>query len=237
VSVEVVAHRGASGAAPENTLAAFRRAVDMGAHMIELDVQLSRDGEVVVLHDESVDRTTDGNGRVEDLDFDAMRRLDAGSWFDPAFSSERIPSLSEVLHEIRLPLNVELKAGGGVALAGRVLDTVRQAGAVDRIVFSSFDDGILTSLRALDPAVALAVLRSRGTIGHALEVAKRVSATALHLRNTRAWLRELRSAHVEGYHIRVWTVNNPEEWTSFEAAGATGAFTDHPDRFLQFFPA
>lgn len=230
---EVIAHRGASGTTPENTLVAFRRAEEMGAHMIELDVQLSRDGHVVVMHDDTVDRTTNGSGVVATLELSRLKTLDAGSWFAPAFAGERVPTLAEVLGMVRTPLNVELKRGGGEELAERALDTVRRADALARVVFSSFEDEALARLRRLDALAGLAVLRSGGTIGHTLRAAERVGATALHLRNTTTWLRCLRDTPPRGYTIRIWTVNSIEEWARFEAAGAHGLFTDHPERFLQ----
>src|SRR5215475_6599931 len=95
--VLVIAHRGASGTCPENTLAAFRRAQELGAHMIELDVQLTRDGEVVVMHDWTLARTTDGRGRVASRTLAELRQLDAGSWFDPGYAREPVPTLREVL--------------------------------------------------------------------------------------------------------------------------------------------
>src|SRR5919197_4354903 len=93
----VVGHRGAMGYAPENTLASFELAVEQGADVVELDVHLSRDGQVVVIHDEQLDRTTDGRGLVGDRTLDELKRLDAGSWFDPRFAGQRIPTLHEVL--------------------------------------------------------------------------------------------------------------------------------------------
>lgn len=232
----MIAHRGASGSAPENTLAAFRRAAEVGASMIELDVQLCRDGHVVVMHDDTVDRTTDGHGVVAALDLARLKALDAGGWYGPAFAGERVPTLAEVLEGIAMPVNVELKPGGGDALAARVLDTVRHAAAMDRVVCSSFEDETLWRLRQLDGDVTLAVLRASGTIGHAVRAAERVGATALHLRNTARYLRRLSDALPRGYTIRIWTVNSTEEWARFERAGATGLFTDHPERFLQNSP-
>jgi glycerophosphoryl diester phosphodiesterase len=223
--------------APENTLAAFRRAAEMGAVMIELDVQLSRDGHVVVMHDDTVDRTTDGQGAVAALDLRSLEALDAGSWFGPAFAGERIPTLAEVLDAVPLRANVELKRGGGESLAAAVLDTVRKTHARSRVVLSSFEDDALVRLRRLDAEIELAVLRSGGTIGHALRAAERVGATALHLRNTTTWLRCLRDTPPRGYAIRIWTVNSIEEWARFESAGASGLFTDYPERFLQISKA
>jgi len=234
---EVIAHRGASGTAPENTLAAFREAHRLGAAMIELDVQLSADGHVVVMHDDTVDRTTDGSGLVSDLRLSELRALDAGGWFGREFRGERVPTLSEVLAAVPMPINVELKSGGGDALAEAVIDTVRSADALGRVIFSSFEDEALARLWRIEPASTLAVLRARGTIGHAVDAARRVGATALHLRNTRGWARSIRDTLPQGYTIRIWTVNSIGEWTKFESAGATGVFTDYPERFLQKSPA
>jgi glycerophosphoryl diester phosphodiesterase len=231
---EVVAHRGASGSAPENTLAAFRRAAQQGAHMIELDVQLSRDGHVVVMHDDTVDRTTDGHGAVGALDLARLKMLDAGSWFGERFAGERVPTLAEALAATSLPVNVELKRGGGDALAAGVYDTVRNAGAIGRVVFSSFEDDALARMRRLDAHVEIAVLRASGTMGHAVRAAERLGTRTLHLRNTKVWMRQMRDTASEGYMIRIWTVNSLAEWAPFSAAGASGLFTDHPDRFLQF---
>jgi glycerophosphoryl diester phosphodiesterase len=237
VETQVIAHRGASGVAPENTMAAFWRAVDMGAHMIELDVQLTLDGAVVVLHDDTVDRTTDGRGAVGRLTAREIRALDAGSWFDAAYAGEPVPLLAEVLERIELPCNVELKSGGGPALTARTLEIVRDADALGRVVFSSFDREAVVRLHAAEPDATLAVLSGNGTIGQALTEARRVNATALHVRKTRRWLRWLRDTPGIGLDIRVWTVNSLDEWVPFEAAGASGVFTDHPDRFLQISPA
>src|SRR5690625_6609337 len=107
----IIAHRGASGNAPENTLAAFQLAVEEGADGIELDVHLSKDGELVVIHDDTLDRTTNGTGRVQDKDLDELKTYDAGSWFDSKFASERIPLLQEVIDILPddVFLNVEIK--------------------------------------------------------------------------------------------------------------------------------
>jgi glycerophosphoryl diester phosphodiesterase len=229
----VIAHRGASGTAPENTLAAFERAERLGAHMIELDVPLAADGAVVVLHDDSVDRTTDGRGRVSGHTLAGLRALDAGRWFAPEFAGERIPTLAEVLAVVSLPVNVELKRGGGAGLEARVLETVRAAGALGRVVFSSFDHDALQRLRLLDAEAEIAILwAGRGT-ERPLVAARRVAARALHLRTTGASLRAVSVALTAGFEVRVWTVNDPEEWRVFEARGATAVFTDFPERFLQ----
>ena len=232
VPIEVIAHRGASGTCPENTLAAFRRAEALGAHMIELDVQLTRDGEVVVMHDDTLERTTDGHGPVGRCTLAELRRLDAGSWFAVELAGERVPTLAEVLDVVRLPLNVELKAGGDTGLVARALAVVEDAGALGRVVFSSFDPEVLLRLRALTADADLGVLWTRPGLAPALDLARRVAARGLHLRKTAALPKSLAAAREAGLSIRLWTVNEPREFAPLQAAGATGVFTDYPERFL-----
>jgi glycerophosphoryl diester phosphodiesterase len=230
--IEVIAHRGASGTRPENTLVAFRRAEEVGAHMIELDVQLTRDGEVVVMHDDTLDRTTDGRGAVVAHTLAEIRRLDAGQWFAPAFAGERVPTLADVLHAIRLPVNVELKAGGGLGLEARTLAVVQAAGALERVVFSSFDPDALLRMRTLTADAELAVLWTRRGLSPALDLVQRVAARGLHLRKTAVMPTGLAAVRETGLAIRVWTVNEPREFAPLRVAGASGVFTDYPERFL-----
>jgi glycerophosphoryl diester phosphodiesterase len=232
VPVEVIAHRGASGTCPENTLAAFRRAETLGAHMIELDVQLTRDGQVIVMHDDTLDRTTDGRGRVARHTLAELRALDAGSWFAPQFAGESVPTLEEVLAAVGLPINVELKAGGGSGLEARTLEIVEAAGAMERIVFSSFEPAALDRLRQLTADAQIGVLWANPRISPALAIAKRVAARAVHIRKTLASSRCLAAAREAGLVTRVWTVNEPREFARLEHAGASGVFTDYPERFL-----
>jgi glycerophosphoryl diester phosphodiesterase len=232
VPVEVIAHRGASGTCPENTLAAFRRAEAIGAHMIELDVQLTRDGEVIVMHDDTLERTTDGRGAVCRRTLAELGGLDAGAWFAPEFAGEAVPTLAQVLACVRLPINVELKAGGGVGLEARTLDVVRAAGALDRIVFSSFDPTSLERLRLLTADAQIGVLWSHPEISPAIAIAKRVAAIAVHIRNTAVSPESVAAAREAGLLTRVWTVNEPREFAPLERAGAAGVFTDYPERFL-----
>jgi glycerophosphoryl diester phosphodiesterase len=231
--VTVIAHRGASGTCPENTLAAFRRAEALGAHMIELDVQLTSDGEVVVVHDDTVDRTTDGLGAVASQTLATLKRLDAGAWFGQGFRGECVPTLAEVLAEIRLPVNVELKAGGGAGLEARTLDVVTAAHALRRVVFSSFDAESLVCMRSLTADAELAVLWTRRAVAPAIHLAKRVGARGLHLRKTAADRKSLAAARENGLEVRVWTVNEPREFAPLGQLGASGVFTDFPERFLQ----
>jgi glycerophosphoryl diester phosphodiesterase len=228
----VIAHRGASGSAPENTLPAFERAIALGADMIELDVQLTCDGEVVVIHDWTLDRTTTGSGLVREQTLGAIRRLDAGSWFDPRFRGARIPTLAEVLAAVALPVNVELKPAGDDGLEARCLAVVEGAGADARIVFSSFELAALERLRRCSPAATIAVLWETGPLPEALRAIRRVGARALHLRKDAATTATLAALAAEQVPVRVWTVNDPGEMARLTAAGVEGLFTDHPERFL-----
>ena len=232
----IIAHRGASGTRPENTLAAFRRAVELGADMIELDVQLTRDGGVVVLHDDTLERTTDGAGPLAASTLADVRRLDAGSWFAPAFAGERVPTLAEVLAAIAIPINVELKAparpGNADGLEARALAAVEAGGALGRVVFSCFEEERLERLRALSAAATLAVLWDRSRVPHAIQRAERVFARALHLRKDKVTSRAVALAGAASLEVRAWTVNAPAELSHLAAAGVTAIFTDFPERFL-----
>jgi glycerophosphoryl diester phosphodiesterase len=233
MATEVIAHRGASGTSPENTLPAFRRAVELGAPMIELDVQLTRDGHPVVIHDWTLERTTSGYGPVRRRTLAEIAALDAGRWFAPAFAGTRVPGLDEVLAAIPIRINVELKAAGDDGLERRVLETVAEAGALGRVVFSSFDASSLQRVRALSRDAELAVLWAGGTTAKALALADRVGARSVHLRKGGGAPAAIAAGHAAGLAMRVWTVNAPADFARLTDAGADGVFTDYPERFLQ----
>ncbi|HEV7731607.1 MAG TPA: glycerophosphodiester phosphodiesterase family protein [Candidatus Binatia bacterium] len=232
MALDVIAHRGASGTRPENTLAAFRRAVELGAHMIELDVQCTRDGAVVVIHDDTLERTTDGRGIVRHHTLTELASLDAGGWFDPAYAGERLPTLDAVLAAVPIPINVELKSAGDDGLERRTLEVVEAAGALQRVVFSSFAADSLVRMRALSAAAELAVLWDRTAMAGALRLAEGVGARALHIRTGRSAPSGIASGHAAGLLVRVWTVNARADFTPLQEAGVDGVFTDYPERFL-----
>jgi glycerophosphoryl diester phosphodiesterase len=208
----VIAHRGASGTRPENTLAAFRRAVELGAPMIELDVQRTRDGHAVVVHDWTLERTTTGRGAVGDRTLAEIRALDAGAWFDRAFAGERIPTLAEVLAAVPIAVNVELKPRGSDGLEAEALAVVEAAGALGRVVFSCFEPAVLERVRGLSRAADLGVLWEDAPLPEAVRWAGRVGARALHLRKDAVSLAALKQASDAGLRIRVWTVNDLVEF-------------------------
>lgn len=165
----VWAHRGRNRSAPENTLASIRAALDNGDSGVELDVTLSSDGEIIVIHDDTVDRTTNGTGEVSRLSLHELRKLDAGSWFHQRFSNERLPSLSEVLDEAqgRALVNIEIKHSAwretpeeGIELL--ILDLVRNKEMIDSVLISGFDWRSLHRIRSYDETIALGVLADVG---------------------------------------------------------------------------
>jgi glycerophosphoryl diester phosphodiesterase len=223
-----IAHRGASGLEPENTLRSFARAVELGATWLELDVQLLGD-HLVVLHDDTVDRTTNGTGRLQDFTLARLRTLDAGV-------GERIPLLQEVLDLVagRAGIHVELKGEGTTAPTVALLARALASGqwAAGSFVLSSFDWGRLEEARALAPELPIAVLVA-GYVGpEALEAALRLGADAVHVGKwaTRGGI--VRDAHARGLAVRVFTVNERWEYELMRRIGIDAVFTDHPEHVL-----
>jgi glycerophosphoryl diester phosphodiesterase len=145
--MKLVAHRGASGFCPENTIPSFQKAVEMGAKMIELDVQMTKDGEIIVFHDFTVERTSNGNGFIKDLTLEYLKTLDAGKWFNKDFTGTRISTLKEVFEIIpsTIIVNVELKKLGidERNMTNAVYQIVKDAKRLDLVIFSSFDHQLL----------------------------------------------------------------------------------------------
>lgn len=206
-----VAHRGASREAPENTLAAFRRALEAGAAAVECDVHRTRDGRLVVIHDSTVERTTDGRGPVAAFTFDALRRLDAGRWFAEAFAGEPVPALEEVLDLVRgrVPLLLEIK-NGPVFYDGIEADiaAVLRGREMERAVLvMSFDHHAVRAMRAVAQEVATAIIYSARLID-APAAAHAAAADAL----CPAWNFVtgdlVAEAHAAGLGVFPWTVDD-----------------------------
>lgn len=230
----VFAHRGASAHAPENTLAAFELALEQGAHGIELDVKLSADGEVVVIHDATVDRTTNGQGRVSQLNLAALRELDAGSFFSETFIGKKIPTLAEVFETIgyRALINIELTnyATPRDGLADRVCHLVKEFGLQETILFSSFLPSNLTRTRGLLPESPRGLLALGGWMGwwprsFGFNFG---DYQALHPKQRDVTARQVARVHRLKRRIHVWTVNAPEDMRRVLAWGVDGLFTDNP---------
>jgi glycerophosphoryl diester phosphodiesterase len=230
----VIAHRGASTYAPENTLAAFRTAVEQGAEAIELDAKLSADGEVMVIHDRSVDRTTNGNGLVNSLTLAQLKELDAGSFFAEQFHSEHIPTLDEVFAEVgqKILVNVELTnyASPLDGLVDKVCQLVRRHGLEERVLFSSFSANNLKLASQILPEVPVAILAPRGWMGW-------VSRSFLVLNISPEWVHPyfsdagpayVRRQHELGRKVNAWTVDDPDDMATLLLNRVDGLITDDP---------
>jgi glycerophosphoryl diester phosphodiesterase len=232
-----IAHRGASGHCPENTRAAFVRAIALGADMVELDCQMTRDGAVVVIHDETVERTTNGRGRVRDHTLKEIKALDAGSWFGREFAGEEVLTLEEAIEILRgrAALNLEIK---GESPPGRLeIQCVGIVGSMRfsrETVFSSFSQPRMRLVRDLSDDARLAVLADAGeSWSAAFAFADEIGAEAVHPERSLVSAAAVREAHVRGLEVRVWSVNRRSEMESLAALGVDGIFTDFPERLLR----
>lgn len=233
-SLLAIAHRGASGYAPENTLAAFRRAVAQGVTFIETDLHLTRDAHFVAVHDESVERTTNGQGSVHQMTLAELRRLDAGSWFASEFTGERIPTLEEVLefakkHDVVFYL--ELKPNGFWGGEHALISALRNASEIARCVIISFDPAILASLRKIEPTLMTGLLYD-GSMDEPFEKALEIGARQMAIRGDLITPNVIQRARKLDLQVVCWTVNSPAHMRMLVSAGVDGIMTDYPDRLL-----
>ena len=235
---EVQAHRGASAAAPENTIAAFRAARDQGARWVELDVALLADGTPVVIHDVTLDRTTNGKGPLGEMTAADLAGLDAGSWFGAQFAGEKLSTLPDVLTalgELGLNVNVEIKQHAHhkslSQLAETVHDCLRERPDNVGVMISSFDAECLKAMHRLDPSYELAMLWSELPADW-LELVASIPAKAIHLHYRALSYNVLDRARERGIVVRCWTCNNPAQIAPFWDAGLGAVITDDPSLFL-----
>ncbi|HXC86449.1 MAG TPA: glycerophosphodiester phosphodiesterase family protein [Candidatus Cybelea sp.] len=230
----IIGHRGASGHAPENTLAAFKKAVALGATFIETDLQLSRDARFVAIHDDTLDRTTNGQGKVHDQTLAALRRFDAGSWFGSDYTGERIPTLEEILEFSKkndIVFYLELKPSGSWGGEHALIGALRESGEVARVVVISFDHTILAGLRKIEPTLMTGVLYD-GQLADLLTTAVDVGARQLVVRGDLVTPAMIAEARKRDLQIVCWTVNHPAHIRLLIAAGVDGIMSDYPDRLV-----
>jgi glycerophosphoryl diester phosphodiesterase len=237
-TVIVIAHRGASGHAPENTLAAFKRALALGATFIETDLQLSRDSHFVAIHDDTVNRTTNGQGKVHDLSLVELRRLDAGSWFGSEFAGERIPTLPEILEFAKkhdAVFYLELKPSGSWGGEHTLIGALRSSGEIARTIVISFDPSILEAVRKIEPTVMTGLLFD-GQIEFPLQRAVEIGARQLAMRGDLVTPALLAEARKHDLQVVCWTVNQPAHMRLLIEAGVDGIMSDYPDRLVAARP-
>ena len=241
----VIAHRGASAYAPENTIAAFELAIELGANALELDLRQTKDNVLVVLHDSNVDRTTNGEGGVNDFTFSELQKLDAGSWFDIEFSDQKIPSLQEVIDLLddSIIIIIELKEGNETypGIEERVVELVKQNKIESQTILKSFDLNVLERLRNIDPAIPLLYVYAVRIPWLGMIIDRAVTFDSVYdldveyLQPHRFFLSKsfVDDAHAKGFKVISWGVNSAEAINESLEYEVDGIETDYPDKVLE----
>ncbi len=236
----VIGHRGASGEAPENTMASFELALLQKSDLIELDVQLTSDEILVVMHDPAVDRTTDGRGLVKDMTLAEIKRLNAAAHFPGAARTERVPTLDELLEWAtgRVPVAIEIK-GGPIHypnIEGRVLDAIRRHRLSDSTIVISFDHPTLLRLKRLAPEIATGVLYACAPVQpSSLAVGARSDALLPHWADLSTEM--VADAHEHGLAISTWAVDGEQEMRWVLSMGVDAIATNYPSRLVRLLDA
>lgn len=238
---QIIAHRGDSGAAPENTLAAFREALRIGADGVEFDVQRASDGIPVVIHDHTLERTTTGSGAVAAHTARELASLDAGAWFGADFAGEGVPTLEQVLELLGpsgMALHLELKTGEqpDPELVEAALHALARAetflpGLTGRLVISSFQHKNLEAVRRLEPRIACAALVGDND-PRPWDTARALGCAGVHPPVGVVDAALVRSAHGAGLAVRPWTVDDPEAAARLLGWGVDGIITNQPGRLM-----
>lgn len=238
----VIAHRGISGRAPENTASAFKLALqNSGIAMIELDVRTSREGEVIVLHDRTLQRTTTGNGAARNYSLSELKQFDAGSWFHSSFSEERIPTLAEILRLVRgrMWVNIELKGDFFLrdpeAFAQAVVQTVRREQMEEFVLYSSFTHDLLARVKRMDPHAKTGVIyniyRDFGRLPNKL--ARRVGASVFVCAKHELRRSMIRDARQHDIALYVYTLNSIQDARRITKLGVDGIISDTADEIVK----
>ncbi|MEK7287388.1 MAG: glycerophosphodiester phosphodiesterase family protein [Elusimicrobiota bacterium] len=229
----LIAHRGASGYAPENTLAAFKLALDMGARFIELDVHQTKDGQVVVIHDDNLKRFGGVNKKINNLTLEEISKVSVKEPFDRGYPRERVPTLDQVLTLVarRAVVNVEIKASSEAypAIEEKVLSLLERKGYNGMSYISSFDFKCLVQVRALCAEMYLGYLLGLTSLKTAMKQMRDIRCDALVVSAAQASRSLIQRAHQRGFHVLVYTVNARATWDGLAARRVDAIFTDYPD--------
>jgi glycerophosphoryl diester phosphodiesterase len=230
----VIAHRGASSYAPENTISAFDRALALGVGHVELDVHLSRDGQVVVIHDDLLERTTNGSGPVASHTWEQLQALDAGSWFGQEFAGERIPTLTQVLERFQQQFHFHIEVKGeSDNLSHKTIDLVRRYGLENRVTITSFREGPLGETREYAPELGAGWLVTEATEA-VVSRARELELSSLCPRADTVTPELVDRLHRQGFLVRAWGVANEDLMRRVVDAGADGMTVNFPDKLLKY---
>ena len=232
----IVAHRGYKKKYPENTLAAFQAAMDAGVPMIELDVTLSRDRKLVVIHDATLERTTNGHGPVHDYTLEELKQLDAGSWFHSDFADQRLPELGEVLELVdgRVITNIEIKSHAYEphhppdAIEKQVTELVKKKSQQDSILISSFDSNILEQISLMEAPPQIALISKNPLERNTVEMCKHFNTFSWHPAQQIVTPRQVRKLHIAGIRVFPYKVDTPEDCARMIGLRVDGVITDDP---------
>lgn len=228
----IIAHRGAAGEAPENTLAAFALGLEQGCTGIELDVHLSKDGEIIVCHDTTLNRTSDRQGAIGDLTVAEIKQADAGRWFHERFAGERVPLLEEVFDLVPrdVQINVEIKAGVQ-QLVPALVDLLKRKDRLDSVFVSSFDFDCLERLKELEPEARIGLLYKISMTNHyRMAALLDCPVFSLHPHWSVLTKQNVSAATSRGLSVYPWTVNKEEDMRTMIGYGVSGIITDFPGR-------
>ena len=230
-----IAHRGASGEYPENTRLAFVKAIEARADIIELDCQMTRDGHIVIFHDESLMRTAGVRGTVKNRTLEQLKRLDVGQWKNRSHRGERILTLEEALETIggKADLCLEIKSypGSAPGIELKILFTLSHYDYLDRTMLSSFDYRCLARVRDLAPETSIGVIFGSNNVKeNPFDAVKDLGAASIYVQKELASRNFLEQAWQEGLDVHVWTVNAVRDLEVFAAMGVQGLVSDFPDR-------
>lgn len=229
-----IAHRGASGEYPENTRLAFVKAIEARTDIIELDCQMTRDGHVVIFHDESLMRTAGVRGTVKNRTLEQLKTLDVGQWKNRSYRGERILTLEEALETIggKADLCLEIKSypGSAPGIELKILFTLSHYDYLDRTILSSFDYRCLARVRDLAPEASIGVIFGSNVKENPFDAVKNLGATSIHVQKELASRNFLEQAWQEGLDVHVWTVNAVRDLEAFAAMGVQGLVSDFPGR-------
>jgi glycerophosphoryl diester phosphodiesterase len=228
----IIGHRGASGYAPENTMAAIKKAINMSCNGLELDVQLTKDQKVIVHHDWNVDRTTNGKGEIKDLTLDDIRKLDAGKWYSDEFIGEKVPTLEEVLLEVpeNLFLNIEIKskADDNRGIEKEVIELLNKYNRLENTVLSSFNHLCLERIRKINPEIKIGILFEAYLLD-LFDYIKKFKAYSIHPCNYYVSKELIDKAKDNNMKVFCWTVNDKSRAIELSEMGVDGIITNYPD--------